>query len=199
MQHRRRRVVPIATLAVLAGVVAAVALGAAAGKPVVVTESTPDAAPNAPDLVRAELQRSADGRLRAALTFAKSVTTKSLVAKSGPPGSVCMRIYTQATPGVIPPDFLVCATPDSKGKSLRGAVMAEQINALPKKVASAIVTRSSQRSVVLRFSQSSVGTPPQIRFAGEATRAGCTRTSCVDTLPDAPGTAKLLVRPEAPA
>lgn len=194
-----RRVVPIATLPLLGGVVAAVALGATAGKPVVVTESTPDAATGAPDLVRAELQRSADGRLRAALIFAKNVTTKSLVAKTGPPGSVCMRIYTQSTPGVIPPDFLVCATPDSKGKALRGSVMAEQINALPKKVARAVVSRSSQKNVVLRFSQSSVSMPSQIRFEGEATRAGCVRTSCVDTLPDAPGTAKLLVRPEAPA
>jgi hypothetical protein len=112
-----------------------------------------------------------------------------------------MRIYatTTAKPGVLPPDFLVCATPDSKGRALHGSVLAEQVNALPKKVGTAKVTRASQKSVVMRFSQSSVGKPALIHFAGEATKAGCVRTSCVDTVPDAPGTAKLLLRAEAPA
>ena len=48
----------------------------------------------------------------------------------------------------------------------------------------------------MRFSQTSVGKPSVIRFAAEATRAGCTRASCVDTLPDSPKTAKLLLAPK---
>ena len=37
-----------------------------------------------------------------------------------------------------------------------------------------------------------------IQFAAEATRAGCVRLGCVDTLPDAPATKKLILRREAP-
>jgi hypothetical protein len=43
----------------------------------------------------------------------------------------------------------------------------------------------------VRFSQTVVGRPKTIRFAGEATKPGCPRTSCVDTAPDAPKTATL--------
>ena len=194
MQSRFRLAAPILVTG-LAGSLAAVALAATSGAPVIVKE---DAGGAAPDLVRAELRRASDGRLRAAVNFAQGVSVKSLVSKAGPSGSICVRIYTTATPGALPPDFLVCATPDSKGRTLKAAVFAEQVNALPKRVAGALVTRASSRSVVMRFSQSSVGKPAVIRFAAEASRAGCTRLSCVDTLPDSPKTAKLLLRAEAP-
>jgi hypothetical protein len=201
MQLRLRFAPAILAGLMMAGILAAVALAASPGAPVAVSEPAGDAGTGAPDLVKVELSRSSDGRLRASLRFAESVPTKSLVAKSGPPGSVCMRIYASdaAKPGVLPPDFLVCATPDSKGKALHGSVLAEQINRLPKKIGSAVVTRASTKSVVMRFSQSAVGRPAIIKFAGEATKAGCVRMSCVDTVPDAPDTAKLLVRAEAPA
>jgi hypothetical protein len=194
----RARVAGVAALSAvgLAGLGTAVALSA--GTAVVATEKTADAATGAPDLTRVSLQRSDDGRLRAGLSFAADLKPKDLVAKSGPPGSVCVRVYTAATPGALPPDYLVCVTADAKGKTLRGSVLAEQVNALPKKVGTATVTRPSLRSMVVRFSQSAVGKPPEIRFAAEATRAGCIRASCVDTLPDAPQTAKLTLRLEAP-
>lgn len=111
---------------------------------------------------------------------------------------MCLRVYTAATPGALPPDYLVCVTADAKGKTLRGSVLAEQVNALPKRVATATVTRPSLRSMVVRFSQSAVGKPAEIQFTGEAARAGCIRASCVDTVPNAPKTAKLTLRIEAP-
>lgn len=178
------------TVGAVTGSVAAVALAATGDDPVVLKEAAGD---TAPDLVRAELRRTADGRLRASIDLAHSVTAKSLLPKSGIPGSICLRIYTVATAGVLPPDYLVCATPDAKGQKLKASVMAEQVNELPKRVGTATVTRATNRSVVMRFSQSSIGKPAVITFAAEATRAGCARLSCVDTLPDAPKTAKLVL------
>lgn len=194
------RAVVCTSLAALACVGAGSALAASGDKPVVAGEKAGGAAAGAPDLTRVSLQRSSDGRLRAGLTFASELEPKAFVAKSGPPGSACLRVYTNSTPGALPPDYLVCITSDAKGKAFRGTITAEQVNALPKKVGTAIVSRPSKRSVVLRFSQSSVGKPPVIRFLAEATREGCIRASCVDTLPNAPETKQLTLRAaEAPA
>lgn len=184
-------------VALAAGLVAA-APAAPGDTPVVATEEAGGVAAGAPDLIRVALQRTSDGRLRAGMSFAANLDVKDLVADSGPPGSVCLRAYTSTTPGALPPDFLVCVTADTKGTTFRGTVMAEQVNALPKRTGSASVTRTSRRSIIVRFSQSAIGRPSVIRFAAEATRAGCIRASCVDTLPDAPKTAKLTLRFDAP-
>lgn len=165
----------------------------------IATEKAGGTASGAPDLVRVALQRSSDGRLRASMLFAGNLAPKDLVAKTGPPGSICLRVYTSTKPGVLPPDYLVCATADAKGRTLRGSVLAEQVNKLPKRVGTAAISRSSKRGLVLRFSQSSVGKPSSIQFLAEATRQGCIRASCVDTLPNAPETKQLTLRAdEAP-
>ncbi len=194
----RGRAAAAGAVALAATAMAGAAAIGATGSAVVASEKAGGAAADAPDLTRISLQRGSDGRLRAGFSFADALAVKDLVVKDGPPGSVCLRVYTSTTPGVLPPDYLVCATADAKGKTFRGTVLAEQVNALPKKVGTAAVSRTSSKSLVLRFSQSSVGKPPVVQFAAEATRAGCVRASCVDTLPDAPKTAKLILRIEAP-
>jgi hypothetical protein len=194
----RAPAVAAGVLTALAAIGTGLALAAAPGAPVVATEKAGDAGAGAPDLKRVSLQRGDDGRLRAGLTFAQDLPETALVAKAGPPGSVCLRLFTAATPGILPPDYLVCVTADAKGRALRGSVLAEQVNRLPRRVGTAVVSRPSRRSIVLRFSQSVVGRPPVIQFAAEATRAGCVRAGCVDTLPDAPETKKLILRLEAP-
>ena len=62
----------------------------------------------------------------------------------------------------------------------------------------AIVGRTSDRTMTLRFSQSVVGRPKTIDFTAEATKPGCTRVSCVDTAPNAPTIATLTAASEAP-
>jgi len=181
--------------ALLAGALAAVAVAAISTKPVVVRDSAQDAADDALDLTRAQLGRSKDGRLRGAITAADPWSTKDLVAaKGGPPGSVCLRLYTvgNKVEGVVPA-HLACVTADKAGKRLRGVVLKERPNNLPQRVGTASVSRSSSRTVVMKFSQSAIGRPATVRFAAESTRAGCIRTSCVDAAPDPPrvGTVKL--------
>ncbi len=157
-------------------------------------EAAGDAASGAPDPVRLQLGVGSDGRLRAVVTLAKALDPKSLRAKSGPPGSVCLRLWTLTAPGTVPPDFLVCVTADKDGK-LRATISGERVNAQPRRIGSAALSRKSSRTLVLKFARSRVGNPKEtIRFAVESTKPGCTRVSCVDTLPNAPATATLKLR-----
>jgi hypothetical protein len=157
---------------------------------VTVTDASGDATTDAPDLTRVQLGRAKDGRLRAVLSTRDEWTGKDLLADEGPPGSLCMRLWTVTKPTGIPPDYLVCVSA-AADKTLRATITQEQVDADPKRVGSGTVSRPSTHSVAVRFSQTVVGRPKTIRFAGEATKPGCPRTSCVDTAPDAPKTATL--------
>jgi hypothetical protein len=172
---------------------------AAVGDPVVVREGR-DARAGGLDLTRVQLGRSADGRLRAALTLAAGWSAATLVARSdppNPPGSVCLRLWTVSATRGAPADFLVCVTADRSGRRLRAGVLREGDDGLLERVAPAQVGRASSRTAILRFSQTAIGRPARVRFAAEATRPGCVRTSCVDTAPDAPATASLVLRRRA--
>lgn len=158
---------------------------AAASKPVILSDPNNDVS-GPLDLRRVSLGRASDGRLRAAVTFAQKLTPKTLLASSGPPGSACLRIWTDADadPTATHPDRLVCATARSADE-LRGGVYEVRGAELPKRLADATAKRSaSGRSIVLRFTQSSLGRPKRIRFAVETTRPGCARPTCVDIAPD---------------
>jgi hypothetical protein len=160
-------------------------------QPVAVREAAGDAASGAPDPVRLQLGLASDGRLRAVISLAKALDPKDLLSDSGPPGSICLRLWTQTTPGTVPPDFLVCVTADKNAK-LRATISQERVNAQPLRVGDAVLSRASSKQLVLKFARSRVGSPKKtIRFAVEATKRGCTRVSCVDTLPNAPTTATL--------
>jgi hypothetical protein len=145
------------------------------------------------DLTRVQLGRAPDGRLRAALTLAAPWRMRDLPADEGPPGSLCLRMWTTTRqPGTFP-DHLLCVTADARGRHMRGDLMVERGGAL-QRVTTVALARSSLRTVVARFPQSAIGRPDSIRFAGEATAPGCDRPACVDTAPNAPGTATLTLR-----
>jgi hypothetical protein len=138
------------------------------------------------DLQRSSLGLGSDGRLRIAMTFADKVAPKDLLATTGPPGSMCVRVWTaaDADPTANRPDKLVCVTADADAK-LRAGVYDQPDAALPRRSAPATVSASkSGRSFVLHVAQSALGRPRLIRVAFEATRPGCDRVSCVDNAPD---------------
>jgi hypothetical protein len=157
-----------------------------------------DAAGDAPvgglDLTRVQLGRAPDGHLRAALTLTAPVRAKDLLSADGPPGSICLRLWTTGKPGEADADRLVCITADREGRHLRAAVLDNGPDGLPRRVGAASLGRASERAIVVRFSQSAVGRPDRVSFEGEATKPGCVRTSCVDTAPDAPATGLLVLR-----
>lgn len=145
------------------------------------------------DLVRVRLGRAADGRLRAVLTLARAFSAGDLRARRDGqvPGSLCLRMWTTTPPYGTPPDRLLCVSAPARGARLVASLHQEQPNADLRRIAILTPTRPSSRSVVVRFSQSAMGRPERIRFAGEATTRGCTRPSCVDVLPAAPQVATL--------
>jgi hypothetical protein len=192
--HRPRRALGAAGLATAALAVAAVAGAqepAPPDAPVVARDAVDTA--GGLDLTRVQLQRASDGRLRAALTLAAPWRMRDLPAEDGPPGSLCLRMWTRTDPPDAPPDWLLCVTADARAQHMRGSLLTERDGDL-RRVAGARLARSSVRTVVARFSQSAIGRPARIRFAAEATAPGCARPVCVDTAPNAPGTVTLALR-----
>jgi hypothetical protein len=194
-EDRPRR--PRARRLAVAAAISACALGAATAAPGATgtTVVVPDPVDTAGglDLTRVQLGRAPDGRLRAALTLAAPWRMRDLPADDGPPGSLCLRVWTATKgPGTFP-DFLLCVTADARGRHLHGDVLVERDGAL-QRVAGAALARSSLRTVVARFSQSAIGRPASVRFAAEATPPGCLRSACVDTAPNAPTVATLTLR-----
>ena len=185
--HRRRGLwlLAAAGLSAAAGVVVVPSAIGAVSKPVVISDPSADVT-GPLDLTRVSLQRAADGRLRATMSFAAKLTSASLLARTGPPGSVCLRVWTdpELDPAATRPDHLVCVTASS-AKAFRGGVYDASGPLPPKRLADAPVTLSSSgRSIVIRITQSSLGRPKSLRFAGESTRPGCVAVSCIDTAPD---------------
>ena len=127
----------------ISGCVAVLALAAAAPaaetpSPTVVKDAR-DAVAGAPDLTRAQLGLASDRRVRIALTLAAPWQPKDLLAREGPPGSLCVRLWTVTKPGATPPDFLVCATSRVDGETMRGTVFKTQAGEALTKAGSAIV------------------------------------------------------------
>ena len=176
-------------------VLAAAGVAAGASQPVSVGDARGDLGSGTLDLVRVSFGLAPDGKLRASITMARSFRVEDLVAKSGPPGTVCMRLWL---PGHLPsatiPDYLVCAHAAASGGHLLASVLKERPGDLPIRVANASVAHPTGRTVVMRFAQSALGTPASLRFGAETNRAGCSRLSCTDTAPDAPSTGLLTLR-----
>ena len=179
------RLISVAMLSGAAAVLVAVGAFAATSKPVEIRDAKADVT-GVLDLQRGSLRRASDGRLRASVTLAGKLDPKAMLAKSGPPGSVCLKVWTDAgaDPAAARPDRLVCVTARSDG-DLRASVFEETARGLPRRLGAASVTlNKSARSLVLRVSQSALGRPELMRFAIESTLPGCERVSCVDEVPD---------------
>ncbi len=191
------RHVVISGLSALTLATAATAAAPVAGGPVVIRDDRGDAVTNGLDITRASLQLASDGKLRATVTFAHSFTGDDLGGAENVPGGVCLRLWTTGqSPASASPDHLVCVSA-AKGVP-EGSVLSERPADLPVRTARAAVRRTSARTLVVRFAQTPIGRPDRIRFNFEATRPGCPRTSCIDTAPDAPRSAVLVIRRSAP-
>jgi hypothetical protein len=178
-------------ITVLAGVAA---VPAVAVSPTVVRDRAGDAVDRGLDLTRAQLGVAADGRLRVVLTLRRDFTPRSLLASSGPPGSLCLRLWTTTAPGAAMPDHLLCVSGERGAAAFRATIASERAGLPPRRVTAAEVTRPSDRSVAVRFPRTVIGAPALVRWAAEATTPGCARISCVDLAPDAPRTSTLRLR-----
>lgn len=191
----RRRAIAAGVAALGAAALAVPAPAAAPPKPVVQKDAAGDVNGKL-DLRQFVLARGSDGRIRASLTLGESWDAEDLLSDSGPPGSLCLKLWT-ASPANLDasPDYLVCVTAQSDG-DLRGSILKERANQLPARIGAAIVTRPSERTVTLRFSQTSIGKPATLEAQAETTRAGCPRASCIDRSPDGGASLVLKLRAE---
>jgi hypothetical protein len=123
----RRRALGAAALAAGALAVAGVSAAQEPGPPdaPVVLRDAVDTAGGL-DLTRVQLQRASDGRLRAALTLAAPWRMRDLPAEEGPPGSLCLRMWTRTEPVGAAPDYLLCITADARGRRMRGSLLVER-------------------------------------------------------------------------
>ncbi len=146
-----------------------------------------DAAEDAPDLKRVGATRLKGGDVRFALSLGSALSARDLRTDAdadGPPGSLCVRIWTRSTPGATAPDLLACVTSQPDGRTFRSTITKEVPGALPSTVGTATLSRPSETSVALVVAKSLLGTVRTLRFAVEATRPGCVRLSCTDLAPD---------------
>jgi len=191
----RLRLVGLVALPATALALAVPTVVAAPSKAILLQDAKGDVAGKL-DLQRAKLSVDSHKHLRVAVTFAGTVTPSDMLAASGPPGSVCMRIWTatDADPASQRPDRLACVTARSKTK-LRARVFKQDGPGLPKRVATATVSRSkSNRSLVILITPKSLGDPRRVRIGVESTAAGCDRPTCIDTVPAAPATRRFRLR-----
>src|SRR3954462_1470297 len=104
---RRTVLGPVAVLGA-AALLAATAGAASAPKPVAASDAK-GAVRSALALTRVSLGRGADGRLRASLTLAGAWDGDALLATGGPPGSICVKLWTTAKAPDAPGDHPACA------------------------------------------------------------------------------------------
>lgn len=191
---RGRALAAVTVACAAAGLTVAVAF-AAPSKTVTLADPKADVT-GALDLQRTSLNLGSDGRLRAVVTLVGKLEPQAMLADSGPPGSICVKVWTakDADPTATRADRLVCVTAVSKD-ALRASVLSQASAGLPVSVGTASVkVNKSKRSIVVRISQSSLGRPELIRFAFESTRPGCERVSCVDQSPDKGAVRRFRVR-----
>jgi len=168
---------------------------AAPSKPAIVRDAKQDVTGKL-DVQRLKLSVGSDDRLRAVVTFVGKVTAADIRTTSGPPGSVCLRVWTakDADPKAMRPDRLVCVTARTT-RALRATVLRQEGTGLPQRVGSATIAASkTDRSFVISIAPGDLGGPESIRYALESTRPGCDRTSCIDTVPSAPATRRFRLR-----
>lgn len=166
------------------------------------TRPDPNDATGRLDIREVSAGHAPDGRLRHLIATTGRWGAEDLLSKKGPPGGVCLHIWTARRPSAGSPDYLVCANSDAKGRDLEGWVTHVSRRAgRTGRTVPAAVSRPDSRSVVLRFAQSQIGRPDRYYWRAETVyyAAGCPRaTGCLDTAPDIPrASAHVLGRPEA--
>lgn len=125
------------------------------------------------------------------ITTYDTFSPRRLLNSDGPPGSVCVNIWTTRTPGDAAPNYEACATAARTGRSWRGSLARNPDRGTPIRRGSVKVEQSSTRKLVIRIDPDRIRRPASYRWTMQATTFGdgCPRlTGCEDFAPDRPDT-----------
>jgi hypothetical protein len=181
----RARAVLAAALLVPPGAALAASSGSA---------TDPDDSPSKVDLagVRGAHNRVQDRLVHSLRTY-DPFRPADLGDPNGPPGSICLDIWTTRQPGDSPPNYDVCVTADRRGRHFRGSVSRHGAGDRARKIGRARVEHPAARRLVIRFDPDLIRRPSSYLWRAEsrAFAPGCRRpTGCEDTAPNAPRTVR---------
>jgi hypothetical protein len=137
--------------------------------------------------VRAIHDRSND-RLAHIIRFHAGISPADLrnaIDEHGPPGSVCVSIWTRRTPWEASPNFDVCVTPDRGAHDLQASVSKLGPRGGVRRRGPASAELTSRRRLVVRFDPDLIRRPNAYRWSVEVTTfaRGCTSRGCKDFAP----------------
>jgi hypothetical protein len=137
--------------------------------------------------VRAVHDRGND-RLAHIIRFHAGISPSDLrndINEHGPPGSVCVNIWTSRTPWEASPNFDVCVTPNRDARDLQASVSKLSKRGSVRRRGSASAELTSRRRLVVRFDPDLIRRPHAYRWSVEATTfaKGCTSRGCKDFAP----------------
>ena len=136
---------------------------------------------------RAAHDRSND-RLAHIVRFHERISPRSFrneVAEHGPPGSVCVNIWTRRKPGEEGPNFDVCVVADREASDLVASVSRLGPRGAVRRRGPASAELTSRRRLVVRFDPDLIRRPRAYRWSVNVTtfESGCTRRGCQDFAP----------------
>ena len=189
-QRWRRGRVPAEMRALLLTVVAALGLcGLALAQDAEDTVSDGDDSRSAVDIASARaMHDTSNDRLAHIIRFHAPISPQSFrnaVAEHGPPGSVCVDIWTTRTPREQSPNFDVCVSKQRNEDDLVASVSRLGARGSVRRVGSASAELTSRRRLVVRFDPDLIRTPVAYRWSIQVTtfERGCTRRGCIDLAP----------------
>lgn len=136
---------------------------------------------------RAAFDRSND-RLAHIVRFHAPISPRNFrnaVARNGPPGTVCINLWTTRTPWEATPDYDVCVSANRGRTRLVASVSRLGSRGSVRRVGNASAQLTSARRLVVRFDPDLIRRPAAYRWGVHVTtfERGCTRRGCQDVAP----------------
>ena len=137
--------------------------------------------------VRATFDRSND-RLVHVVRFHGRISPRNFrnaVQAHGPPGTICVNIWTSRTPWEASPNFDVCVTGNRARNKLVASVSRLGPRGSVRRVGSASARLASPTRLFIRFDPDLIRRPAAYRWSVHVTtfERGCTRRGCQDVAP----------------
>ena len=110
---------------------------------------------------------------------------RNAIDEHGPPGSVCINIWTRRTPWEASPNFEVCVTAERDQEGLIGSVSRLGSRGSVRRRGPASAQFTSGRRLVVRFDPDLIRRPAAYRWSLQTTTfaRGCTARGCQDFAP----------------